>query len=511
MKYGIVIAAGLSWACAGGAAEKPNLVIVHTDEHHFKTLGCYRSLMPKEQAFVWGEGVAVETPHIDSLAKAGLLCDRFYTASPVCTPSRASFFSGRYPQNTGAFTNDEPLRDDVVTFAEVLRKNGYKTGYAGKWHLDGGSKPGWSPARHFGFEDNTTMFNRGHWKKLQDTPKGPEVGAKNAKGQPGYALDNADEKSFTTDFLSDKAVAFIRKNKEHPFCFVVSLPDPHGPNSVRKPYSEMFSALKFQKPQYAVATPGAPNPFDVPPAQAKMEKMDAYFGMVKCIDDNVGKIIAALKAAGVYENTIIVFTSDHGDMCGEHGAVNKGIPLEGSAKIPFVLSWPAKLPQGKVIREALNTTDFKPTVLSLMGMPSDAKDEGRDASALFRSGVAPEGWKDVTFSRHAGGRWLMAVTQRYKFIVTDETPCLYDLQKDPLETTNLALQPQHRDTVRAMAKELAGYIERAKEPHGELPELRSVLNWALNEKAAFVAPAQPSGSTSKSGKKKNKKAAEEDE
>lgn len=504
MKQWMVGGVGFAWVCCGVAAEKPNLVIIHTDEHHFKTLGCYRELMAKDVAYVWGDGVTVQTPNIDSIAKAGVLCDRFYTASPVCTPSRASFFSGRYPQNTGAFTNDEPLRDDVVTFAEVLRRNGYKTGYAGKWHLDGPSKPGWSPARHFGFEENTYMFNRGHWKKLQDTPKGPDVAVKNAKGQPGYALDNADEKSFTTDFLSDKAVAFIQKNKEHPFCFVVSLPDPHGPNSVRKPYSEMYASLKFQKPKYSSGEGSAENPFDIPPSQAKMEKMDDYFGMVKCIDDNVGKIIKELKADGVYEKTIFVFTSDHGDMCGEHGAVNKGIPLEGSAKIPFILSYPAKLPGGKVMHEALNTTDFKPTILALMGMPMDAKDEGRDASALFRSGVAPEGWKDVTFSRHAGGRWLMAVTQRYKFIVTDETPCLYDLQKDPMETTNLALQKDQRETVRTMAKELAKYIERTKEPHGEIPELRSVLNWALSDAPVFVAPAQDSAK----GKKRKAKARE---
>jgi len=156
------------------------------------------------------------------------------------------------------------------------------------------------------------------------------------------------------------------------------------------------------------------------------------------------------------------------------------------------------------VHEALNTTDFKPTILALMGMPLDAKDEGRDASVLFRTGIAPDTWKDVTFSRHAGGAWLMAVTQRYKFIVTAETPCLYDLQKDPMETTNLALQKDQRETVRSMAKELAGYIERTKEPHGEIPALRSVLNWALSDAPLFVAPVQDSAK----GKKRKAKVQE---
>ena len=98
-----------------------------------------------------------------------------------------------------------------------------------------------------------------------------------------------------------------------------------------------------------------------------MENMSRYFGMVKCIDDNVGKILAALRAAGVAERTIVMFTSDHGDMCGEHGRVNKGIPLEGSARIPFLISYPGKIKPGTVIHEALNNVDFKPTILALMG------------------------------------------------------------------------------------------------------------------------------------------------
>ena len=380
-----------------GATDKPNLVVILTDEHNFRTLGCYRALLPKEQAFVWGDGVAVETPHLDSIARSGAICDRFYAASPVCTPSRASFFSGRYPQNTGADSNDLPMRDDVVTFAEVLRRNGYATGYAGKWHLDGHAKPGWAPARKFGFEDNRYMFNRGHWKQLEDTPSGPAVKARTKNGEPTYDVSGADAKSFTTDFLADKTVAFIRAHKDGPFCFVTSLPDPHGPNTVRPPYDTMFAAMNFQQPRSAFdAGVGLPS-CAVPFAKPSSENMSRYFGMVKCIDDNVGKILAALRAAGVAQRTIVVFTSDHGDMCGEHGRVNKGIPLEGSARIPFLIHYPGTIKPGTVVHEALSNVDFKPTLLGLLGLPRDERDEGRDASALFRAGKAPAGWKNVTY------------------------------------------------------------------------------------------------------------------
>src|SRR5687768_9501070 len=141
-------------AALAATPERPNLLVIMTDEHNFRTLGCYRALMSPEQAFMWGPGVKVDTPNIDWLAKNGAIADRFYATSPVCTPSRAALMSGLYPQNTGAHTNNIPMDDRVVTFAEVLRRRGYTTGYAGKWHLDGDARPGWSPARKFGFDDN---------------------------------------------------------------------------------------------------------------------------------------------------------------------------------------------------------------------------------------------------------------------------------------------------------------------------------------------------------------------
>lgn len=462
------------------AAAKPNVLIIQTDEHNFRTLGCYRALLSKEQAFIWGEGVAVETPHIDSLAKRGALCDRFYATSPVCTPSRASFLSGRYPQNTGAPRNDLPLRDDVVTFGEVLRRAGYTTGYAGKWHVDGPARPGWSPARQFGFQDNRYMFNRGHWKQLEDTAAGPAVKARNAKGAPTYNVVGADAKSFTTDFLADKTVAFIQAHKSEPFCFMVSFPDPHGPNTVRAPFETLFAHLKFQRPSSAGG-------------KGAMENMVRYFGMVKCLDDNVGKILEALRGAGVLENTLVVFTADHGDMCGEHGLVNKGVPFEGSARIPFLIAYPGQIKPGTVLHEALATVDFKPTLLGLLGLPRDARDEGRDASALFLTGQAPPQWKDVAFSRNANGRWLMAVSSRHKLILfPDATPCLFDLDQDPFELRNLFEAPTSRETVRALARALADYTERFQEPYAAQPALRADLVWAAEGTGAYTSPKRNS-------------------
>jgi arylsulfatase A-like enzyme len=466
-----------------------NVLVLLTDEHNFRTLGCYRALLPKEQAFVWGDGVAVETPHIDSLAKRGLICERFYAASPVCTPSRAAFFSGRYPQNTGADQNDLPLNADVVTFAEVLKRQGYATGYAGKWHLNGSGKPEWGPSRKFGFDDNAYMFNRGHWKQLEDTPAGPAVRARNKKGEPSYDAEGADATSFTTDYLADKTVAFIKSHAQQPFCYVVSFPDPHGPNTVRPPYDTMYAKANILQPRSAAEKGSGLPSCAAPPEKPQFENMGRYFGMVKCIDDNVGKILAALQEAGLAERTIVVFTADHGDMCGEHGRINKGIPLDGSARIPFVIAYPGVLKPGTVVSEALSNADFKPTLLGLLGLPKDLRDEGRDASRLLLNGKREPGWKDVTFSRNSAGNWLMAVTRQYKFIVSnDSAPCLFDLQADPFELRNICFEKASRPIVRELATALRQYAERTADPYAEQPAVRSDLAWASGPQDAYAAP-----------------------
>ncbi len=450
--------------------KRPNVLIIHTDEHNFRTLGCYRKLLSKEQAYVWGKGVAVETPHIDRIAAEGVTCTGFYATTPVCSPSRSSFVSGRYPQNTPVVKNDIPMNDDIVTFAEILRRNGYATGYAGKWHLDGTGKPQWAPKRQFGFADNRYMFNRGHWKKLEDTPDGPRVAAKGKKGRPGYGVDGADGKSFTTDFLTQKVIDFITANKTQPFCYMVSLPDPHGPNSVRAPYDTMYSDLPFQLPKTATK-PDTNLPSWAKKAGAakmKTDLMAKYFGMVKCIDDNVGKLLKTLDTLGLAENTIVVFTADHGDLCFEHARHNKGVPLETSAKIPFVMRAPGKIQPGTVSREAMGCVDFMPTILTLTGHKCPTSVEGRDCSRLLTSEKAPAGWKDIAFFRGTGDandNWFGAVTQRYKLIyAAKDKPWLYDLKNDPDELVNFYHDPGCADVVRNLSQALIDYGKKYNDP-----------------------------------------------
>ena len=468
--------------------DRPNLLIIHTDEHNFRTLGCYRNLLPDSLAYVWGKDVKAATPNIDFLADHGAICTSYYAATPVCSPSRASFMTGRFPQNTDIVTNDIPMDGSMITFAEVLGKQGYKTGYAGKWHLDGEGKPQWTPQRKFGFQDNRYMYNRGHWKKMEDGAVGPKVASVDKQGNPDYRVNGADSLSYTTDFLARKTMEFIKSHKQEPFCFMVSMPDPHGPNTVRPPYDTMYRHLNFEKPQSFI-----PDDAHTPKWAAKArktitpEQQAKYFGMVKCIDDNIGKILKTLRDNNLLQHTIVVFTSDHGDLLGEHGRDNKGVPFEGSARIPFVLYYPAAVGSHTVIDEALSTVDFQPTILQLMGMLSSGQEQGRNAARLFTKGKASAGWQDVAFMRGTGQRnhkpdinWLAAVTNRYKLVYSPvDVPWLFDLQEDPYELTNRYENADYKKVVVQLTQAILDYGEKNNDPRIHHAKMRAEMDKAL--------------------------------
>jgi len=467
----------------------PNLLIIQTDEHNFRTLGCYRNTLSADQAFVWGEGIQVKTPHIDGLAANGALCTSFYAATPVCSPSRASFMSGRYPHHTPVVTNDIPLNDNIKTFAEQLVKQGYESGYSGKWHLDGTGKPQWAPERKFGFQDNRFMFNRGHWKMLEETDQGPRVASRDKDDQPDYGIKGSNSFNFTTDFLTQKTIEFITKERDKPFCYMVSLPDPHGPNTVRAPYDTMYTHFDFQKPKTAFKdTTGLPTWAKMSKKTINSHQMAQYFGMVKCIDDNVGKIVDALKKTNQLSNTIIVFTSDHGDLCGEHGKDNKGNPLEASAKIPFILQYTGVVREGLIIDQALSTVDFLPTIINLMGFSTVGLDQGRDASCLFNEKEAKDTWEDLICIRGTGKRnnlpdinWLAAVTDQYKLVYSPASePWLIDLTADPDEITNQFKDSKYQPVITELTNSMLEYGKKFEDPRIHHEKMRGEMEMAIN-------------------------------
>lgn len=455
------------------ADERPNVLVLITDEHNFRTLGCYREQLPREQAEMWGQGVVVPTPNFDQLAKSGVLCTRAYATSPVCSPCRAAMVTGHYPHVVGVPTNDHVLDRSIPTIADRLNERGYRSGFIGKWHLAGEGKPEWAPDVDGGFQSKSYMFNRGHWKKLVFRDGHPAVGP-SKNGMPNYDVDDADETTYTTDFLTDRAIEFIQdpQAQDQPFLLFVSYPDPHGPNTVRRPFDHRFDELRFSAPRtYGTGLPvpkwlGADKQHPV----FRGLDMSRYFGMVQCIDDNIGRLLECLQLTGKLEDTLIVMTSDHGDLCYEHDRQNKGNPYEGSARVPMIVTMPGRIPGQQVYHQPMGTVDLTPTLLGLLQIESTVADQGRDLSQdLINPALARRQENEaITFLRNSGtsANWLAAVDRRYKLILSvDDVPWLFDSQQDPDELLNFYRRPGTEGVAERLAQALKEYGERYSDPY----------------------------------------------
>ena len=439
------------------SASLPNVLIIQTDEHHFQTLGCYG-------------GQIVQTPHIDRLASEGALCTSFYATTPVCSPSRAALLTGLYPQHNRVVQNNVPLPSGTNApwgpfFSRRVTEPA--TSVNGTW-MEMGSHSGLQPGPLV-LRTVASCSIGGIGKKFVLQDGRPEVGALNRNGEPSYELDDADEKTFATDFLTERALEFIGQKEDRPFFLMLSFPDPHGPNSVRKPYDTLFDDVTIPIPD-TLRKPDSQIPAWAP-SDAKItvatlrRLMPKYFGMVKCIDDNVGRILHLLEQTGALDQTLIVFTSDHGDLCGEHGRLNKGNPYEGSARIPFLMRYPSEIPPNTRIGIALSCVDFLPTLNGVLNLQISEVFNGRDASQWFR-GNPPPSWNDITFLRSSrGGNWLCAASERYKLVVSSgERPWLMDLQTDPAEALNHASDPHKAEVLQSMARALKVYAIEEKDP-----------------------------------------------
>ena len=216
---------------------KPNLLVIMTDQHNLKTLGCYRNLVENHKK-TWGPQFKKRTKeltrNLDKLAEEGAIFQNFNAVYPSCTPSRGSFMTGLYPEFTGAYHNHIPLKpeSEIQTFAKVLKDNGYSTSYMGKWHLNGNDRPGFGEYggdRHYGFSDIKYQFNQGHWKFLEEEPDGNLLAYVYDEGVEKFTTRRQQKEHFTTDFLFDRGIEYMRRkiNKNEPFALMLSIPDPH--------------------------------------------------------------------------------------------------------------------------------------------------------------------------------------------------------------------------------------------------------------------------------------------
>ncbi len=455
------------------ASDGHNVLIIYTDEHNFRTLEAYQKLIPEGQRYPWGNNVPLETPNINYLAEKGVLMNNCYVTSPVSTPSRASLMTGLYAQKTSAPRNNMVLDTSLTTIAHTFGNNGYKTGYIGKWHLSGEAKPGWNPAHNYGWQENFYMLNRGHYKSIKDSQSGgvPIVPNSESALLAGY--------EFSTDYFTRKAQDFIQRNKTNPFLLLLSIPDPHGPDVVSAPYYEKFKTFNFLKPATASKKMSDYPSWASGNTTLNQDVYRSYWGMVKCIDDNIGKVIATLRENDLLDKTIIVFTSDHGDMCGEHGRVDKSVPLEASLKVPFIVYAPSIIAQNLVVNEAVSNIDLFPTLADLCKLNGMPQIDGTSIAPLLKNIPGYRGL-NMVFSRSTGDDlgWIAATTDRYKLVVSssaNDMPWLTDKAIDPDELINYYSHPDYaaiKDTLRI---NLIKYCETHNETKIKNAKIRSDL------------------------------------
>lgn len=452
------------------AADRPNVVMVYTDEHNFRTIEAYLPLLSEGQRYLWGEQAKLETPNLNYLAENGVLMNNCYVSTPLSTPSRASMMTGMYTQKTNCVRNDVALDTSLKTIAQCFSENGYETGYIGKWHLSGDAKPGWEPNPNYGWKDNYYMFNRGHYKSVTESDV----------TWPLVQRGIIDGTEYMTNYLTDKAIAYVDKHKEQPFLLLLSIPDPHGPNVVAKKYYDMYADVTFDTPATALKDMSKYPSWAIGKRTLTQNDFRTYWGMVKCIDDNMGRLIEALRRNGVLDKTVIVFTSDHGDMCGEHGREDKSVPLDASMKVPFIIYAPNMLPKGHVVQEAVSNIDVYPTLAELCGLSGVPDVDGISIVPLLKNMSGYRG-RNCVFSRSSGGScgWLAVTTDRYKLVVSSEegdVPWLGDRETDPDELVNFFSDKAYAAVVADLKAKLITYCKEHKEPKFSNDKIRGDLN-----------------------------------
>ncbi len=391
------------------SSDKPNIILINCDDLGYGDLSCYGSKVHK-------------TPVLDQMAKDGVKFTNFYMASPVCSPSRGAMMTGCYPKRIG-FGDFEGkwvlfpgqgvgLNPNEQTIANSLKNEGYNTMLVGKWHC--GDQPEFLPTHH-GFDQ--------YYGIPYSNDMGRQVGREHYPPLPlmldDEVLQEQPDQTALTERYVEQGVRFIRKNKSNPFFLYLA---------------HMYVHL----------------PLYVPDRFLKESQNGSYGAAVECIDWAAGVLIDELKKQGLYENTLIIFTSDNGsrnDNEGSNGPLRgkKGTTWEGGMRVPCIMTWPDKIPAGTVCDEIATSMDFFTTFTHLAGgsIPTDRRMDGKDISPLMFQGDASDFSERPFFYYMRNsleavrvGRWKLHVRKNDKGI-NEEIKALYDLEKDISESINL--------------------------------------------------------------------------
>ena len=426
---------------------KPNLLYIFADQLRYSSLGYSGDLLAK-------------TPNIDQFSRESLNLCNAVSGHPVCAPYRASLFTGKYTPSTGMVINEIRLNPDhhKQCLAHVLTDGGYECGYLGKWHL-------WAAQLGNHYDPKNSFVPPGKDRLGFDKYFGHFNFHHNFYGAAAYYHLDTPEKIYTPGYEPDAHTDITIKQLERlaatdkPFAFFLSLGSPHDPwvhENVPGEYMELFKDTEFPLPENYLSEndPYADNWAKLNERERRDLKswIKVYYAMNANLDYNIGRLMDALKRLGLYDNTIIIFTSDHGELFGAHGRRAKNIFYDEAVRVPFLMRWKGVLGEGTTSDVCLNTVDIMPTLLSMMDLPIPVEVEGSDFkdAILGKTGV-DEGEGALMMGTGAtavfedGHEWRALRTNRYTYAqyLSDKAELLFDNQKDPFQMKNLAMDPEH--------------------------------------------------------------------
>lgn len=434
-------------------------MIIFTDDQGYADLGCFG-------------GEHVNTPRIDKMAEEGAKLTSFYVAGNICTPSRAALMTGSYPKRVGLAggvfldADKNGLHPDEITIAEVLKSAGYVTGIFGKWHL--GDQPEFFPTRQgfdefFGLPYSHDIHPYHTNNKKHNFPPLPLMEMEDV-------IEEAPDADYLTKRITERAVDFINRHRDEPFFLYVPHPIPHRPIHMSPPFMESVpDAIK---------------------AKLKNEKGVDYFTRDKIynhsiseIDWSVGEILDALKANGVDDNTIVIFTSDNGPSVGKVGPLSggKGSSYEGGQRVPTVIRWPGQIPAGVPNDELMTAMDLLPTFAKLAGaeMPLDRVIDGKDIMPVLAGQTATPHeaffyYKSNALKAVRSGQWKLHLGKvngtsngRRGKGSSSSIMALYNLEDDMAEQNNLLKEhPEVAERLHGYVKAFVAEIEQHSRPAG---------------------------------------------
>lgn len=459
--------------------KKPNIVLFLTDDQGFWSLGCYGNS-------------EIRTPNIDRLAKEGVLLENFFCASPVCSPARASILTGRIPSQHGVHDwirvgNGDSKNDSTSIeylqglkgYTEILVENGYVCGQSGKWHLGA-----------------TSQVQKGysHWFTTCGG-SGTYIDADAYRGS-----ERIHTKGYLTDVICDDALSFIDErcssDDGKPFYLNMAFTAPHSPHvdQHKQEYVDYYfnNATFRDVRQDPCSAWSLKHPVDIQYSETfanperkylKMrDLLSGYYAAVQGVDDAVGRIVSKLEEKGLSDNTIIVFMSDNGFACGQHGIWGKGNctnPLnlfDTCVKVPCIFSWPGHFKEGFTSAALTSAYDFMPTLLDVLGFDNPEADKlpGRSFAPMLFDGCCNEYHESINvFDEYGQSRMIRTKEWKYIHRTTPEGPDeLYDLVHDPDEIFNLLEENRYfwygpdeiEAKVREMRSEMDAFYERYADP-----------------------------------------------